>query len=162
MGDRICTNPNCSQINPQSITAFSVDNRAKSKLQSRCKTCRSIFNKEVEHNQVAKTQSKEWRKTHPKEIKAFKYQKYWPNLTYEQSLLEYDKLMLRQNNLCAICGKPETVRHQQGTLRNLAIDHCHATGKVRGLLCSRCNLGLGMFKDEVALLEKTIDYLVNS
>ena len=57
-----------------------------------------------------------------------------------------------QDGKCAICGKePED--------RRLAMDHCHATGRIRGLLCMHCNVGLGMFKDKKELLEQAIAYL---
>jgi hypothetical protein len=44
----------------------------------------------------------------------------------------------------------------------LSIDHCHETGKVRGLLCDACNTGIGRFSDQVDLLQKAIDYLENA
>lgn len=52
--------------------------------------------------------------------------------------------------LCAICG---------ATDRRLDLDHCHTTGKWRGLICQQCNVGLGMFGDEVARLAQAIRYL---
>ena len=68
------------------------------------------------------------------------------------SAAEYDRMIELQNNKCAICGKPETARL-------LAIDHCHASGDVRGLLCGRCNRGIGMFSDDVSKLEAAAKYL---
>lgn len=64
-----------------------------------------------------------------------------------------------QNGCCAICGKQETTRHQSGTLRMLSVDHDHKTGKLRGLLCSKCNLGIGEFDDNPELLEAASNYL---
>lgn len=66
---------------------------------------------------------------------------------------QYDKMLKDQNNLCAICRLPEP------SGRYLAVDHCHTTNKVRGLLCINCNNGLGRFKDNVLALEKAIKYL---
>jgi hypothetical protein len=57
-----------------------------------------------------------------------------------------------QEGKCAICKEPETTRV-------LSIDHCHKTNKVRGLLCQRCNLGLGNFLDSRGNLQSAIDYL---
>jgi len=65
---------------------------------------------------------------------------------------------LKQNGKCAICKKPET-RKTGNKIRELSIDHCHKTGKVRGLLCDSCNNGLGRFKDSVKLLESALKYL---
>ena len=69
-------------------------------------------------------------------------------------------MLKSQNNVCAIC-------HQKfGGGRNsnsrLGIDHCHTTGKVRGLLCSNCNRGLGMFKDSEERLKNALDYIKRS
>lgn len=63
------------------------------------------------------------------------------------------KLMLKkQNGKCAICREPEVKRR-------MSVDHCHKTGKVRGLLCQMCNTSLGGFKDNPKLLKKAINYL---
>ena len=64
----------------------------------------------------------------------------------------YDTLLARQNGHCAIC--PAT----PGRIR-LAVDHCHVTGRVRGLLCTNCNNGLGRFRDDPALLTRAAEYL---
>lgn len=71
----------------------------------------------------------------------------------EVSFEEYSNLFKIQNNQCAICGGEET--------RNkiLSLDHSHETKKIRGLLCSSCNSGLGFFKDSPGLLLKAIKYL---
>jgi Recombination endonuclease VII len=73
---------------------------------------------------------------------------------------EYDTKLAVQNGLCAICGNPE-VRLNPLTQepRALAVDHCHKTGKIRGLLCSDHNTGLGLFNDDIALLRAAIVYL---
>ena len=63
----------------------------------------------------------------------------------------YADLYNKQGGLCAICGlKPDSRLH---------IDHCHRTGRVRGLLCGACNRGLGMFHDDISSLEKAVLYL---
>lgn len=68
---------------------------------------------------------------------------------------DYDALLYRQNLGCAICGRrPEK--------RALAVDHCHETGRVRGLLCHKCNPGIGIFCDDPALLLKAADYLLKA
>lgn len=69
----------------------------------------------------------------------------------------------RQKGLCAICEQPEkgtNGRWGKKTLQ-LAVDHNHETSKVRGLLCRRCNQGLGKFEDNPELLEKAASYLKN-
>lgn len=69
----------------------------------------------------------------------------------------YDKIFRDQNGVCAICGKPET-RRLRGKLTNLSVDHDHETGEVRGLLCSRCNFGLGQIGD---VLEGALAYIAS-
>jgi hypothetical protein len=64
-----------------------------------------------------------------------------------------EELLVVQKNVCALCKKGESSGKQ------LSIDHCHTTGKIRGLLCSRCNLGLGLFKDNQEVLAAAIKYL---
>lgn len=82
---------------------------------------------------------------------------------YNLSPDDYFKIVEKQNNLCAICKKPETVKTNKGDrIRGLAIDHCHTTGKVRGLLCSKCNKAIGLLKDNIELLESAIEYLKNN
>ena len=69
----------------------------------------------------------------------------------------YDSLYTKQSGCCAICGK-----HNSKLKRNLAADHCHDSNKIRGLLCGRCNRGLGYFKDNPDLLFQAISYLKRS
>ena len=73
---------------------------------------------------------------------------------------EYDQLLKKQNGVCAICGKPETAKRKDGKLLPLSVDHKHdGTKKVRGLLCSNCNRGIGMFQDDPERLERAAAYL---
>ncbi len=65
---------------------------------------------------------------------------------------EYDKMLLSQNGVCKICKKTNSDR-------GLAVDHDHKTGKVRGLLCTKCNTGLGQFEDSAEMLELAAQYL---
>lgn len=73
---------------------------------------------------------------------------------YGITLAEYDNLLEKQEYKCAICGTEKT---ENG--KSFAVDHSHKTGKVRGLLCNKCNIGLGHFNDDNNLLLKAISYL---
>ena len=75
---------------------------------------------------------------------------------YGITLDDYAQMLKLQNNRCAICNGTATGNRRQ---KNLSVDHCHTTGKVRGLLCHGCNSGIGYMKDDIELLEKAIDYL---
>ncbi len=73
------------------------------------------------------------------------------------SLDEYRALHEAQDGRCAICGDRETARRRGGdSPRDLAVDHCHITGKVRGLLCFMCNTSLGRIEGRVSAFA---DYL---
>lgn len=61
---------------------------------------------------------------------------------------EYHKMYMKQYGVCAICEEEAT-----------HVDHSHKTGKIRGLLCNRCNLGLGLFRDDHVLLSLAAQYL---
>lgn len=67
---------------------------------------------------------------------------------------EYTRMVAAQGGGCAICGATEC---DDG--RRLHVDHCHETGKVRGLLCAACNHGLGKFRDSPLLLRRAVEYL---
>lgn len=73
---------------------------------------------------------------------------------------DYQQMLDRQQGLCASCHKPETAfdkRHQ--ALRRLTVDHCHKTGKIRGLLCTRCNRALGFLEDDAELVRGLLRYI---
>lgn len=73
---------------------------------------------------------------------------------YGITVEEYEELSAHQNHVCWICGKKETTKDGY-----LHVDHCHKTGKIRGLLCGLCNRGIGALGDSIELLEKAIEYL---
>lgn len=90
-----------------------------------------------------------------------KFQGYELKKNYGITKEEYDLMFTTQQGVCAICGNPErAVKNKSQTLRNLAVDHCHTTGKIRGLLCTHCNQGIGNFRDNPDFLTKAIEYLM--
>lgn len=66
---------------------------------------------------------------------------------------QYEAIAKEQNYVCAICKKPDPCN------RALAVDHCHTTQKVRGLLCVNCNMALGNFQDNIEYLRAAIEYM---
>lgn len=68
------------------------------------------------------------------------------------TLEQHQEMLDQQGHVCAICGGIDNNKR-------LAVDHCHTTSEIRGLLCSKCNQGLGLFKDDPALLAKAAEYL---
>lgn len=80
---------------------------------------------------------------------------------YGISLDEYNTTLLQQGGVCAICKQPETAKDNAGkNVRNLSVDHCHSTGKNRGLLCGRCNRAIGLFLDTPLLLVEAAAYVL--
>lgn len=79
---------------------------------------------------------------------------------YGITLDDFAVILASQNGVCALCGCAETHQDKWNSpFRNLRVDHSHATGKVRGLLCHHCNAGLGHFKDSPELLARASTYL---
>jgi len=76
-------------------------------------------------------------------------------VTYGLTVKQYEDMLAAQNNACAICFS----KKPGGRTKMFFIDHCHTTGKVRGLLCMRCNTGLGLFLDNPKFLSNAISYL---
>jgi hypothetical protein len=114
-------------------------------LHNQCKACVSIANRK-------------WRAANPEKKKA-QNRSHNPSRDYyrygvrKYGLTEqtYEQMLLAQCGLCAICSQP--------CERRLSVDHDHDTGRVRGLLCSGCNLGLGNFRDNPDFLARAIKYL---
>lgn len=78
---------------------------------------------------------------------------------YGLSETDFSNMYEKQNGKCFICG--DAIRNPFISMsgKNQAVDHCHETGNVRGLLCKPCNTGLGMFQENETILLKAIDYL---
>lgn len=88
--------------------------------------------------------------------------RYWLMFKYGLTLEQYAKMLEEQGGVCKICEKPESyIDVRFGKIRPLVVDHCHTTGKVRGLLCNNCNTGLGQVADNIQWFEKAIAYLEN-
>ena len=89
-----------------------------------------------------------------------KYKKRYEKYRIKQygiTIEEYNTIFETQDGCCAICGA-----HQSALKNKLCIDHDHETDEVRGLLCSSCNKGLGIFKDDTNALQKAIEYLIKN
>lgn len=79
---------------------------------------------------------------------------------YGITLEQYNQMLEEQNGVCAMCFEPETVKsHHTGEVRYLAVDHDHKTGKVRGLLCFRCNTMLEHFDKDIDKIKAVLAYI---
>jgi len=98
---------------------------------------------------------REYRKQNPEIHKNLDLKK-----SFGINIEDYKQMLKDQEGVCAICHQPEiTYDSKQKKTRSLAVDHCHTTNKVRGLLCAHCNHAIGKFKDNLDLLRNAINYL---
>ncbi len=114
------------------VTEYYKAHRNTDRLQSYCKPC-GIKN------------GAEWRKRPSSKIKD-KQRKLITR--YGVTQLQYNDLLESQNGLCKICSVPPTSKRNQEKY-SLSVDHCHKTGKIRGLLCKSCNLAVGGVADNI-------------
>jgi hypothetical protein len=130
----------------------------------RCPVCKTTEHPKAESKghlckPCAKKRAIDWYKNNP--------EKYFYNqikAKYGITKTDYLSLLEAQDSKCAICNEKETSPNiwKKGETRRLAIDHCHKTGIIRGLLCYRCNTTLGKIEDNKELLLKMVNYLEES
>lgn len=133
--EKVC--PGCDQTKP--IDDFGKCARTRDGHQARCRKCQS------------KT-AMAWNKANPER---FSRNRRNSRLRTEYGIGPegYEALMESQGGVCAICGRPPAPR------KPLHVDHCHDSGRVRGLLCRSCNQALGLFEDQPEWLRRAADYL---
>jgi len=95
---------------------------------------------------------KRWRAKNPETAKQRSRDKEYRR-KYGITLAEYDELLKAQLGVCAICEM------SCDTGNNLAVDHCHVTNKVRGLLCKNCNTAIGLLRDDAERIMKAAEYV---
>lgn len=124
--------------------------------ESRCKVCILEMKSKNYHKNLAVNREKSRVKALEFRKKNKGYQrKYDLKRVYNMSINDYDLMLEQQNSRCKIC----LTENAGGKHKKFYIDHCHKTGKVRGLLCTGCNLALGGFRDNIESLKRAIDYL---
>lgn len=164
MKNKICSR---CQITKE-ISEFYSDKRASDGLSCHCKKCQNKATIESRNKNRKKWDlySKKYAFEHKKD-KAEYYKKHKNNYINNRlknkfgiTLNDYNQMLITQNGVCAICGKPETsLDNYSYNIKALTVDHNHKTGKVRGLLCMNCNRCLGLLKDNVNTLNNAIKYL---
>ena len=131
----------CGEVKP--ISEFSKRYDYPDRTLSACKDCERIRKRDYAR--------KRFKDPGLRRAVSFR-QKLW---TYGITATEYESLLKESGGECAICQRPfggEAPR----------IDHCHTTGKIRGLLCHNCNAALGLFKDSPEVLSRAVEYLNDS
>ena len=129
--------------------------------------CKSCWSKGTKNwRQKNKRKCAEFTKKYRQKLKEKMSEKEWSDFHREINLMskfnispeEYNIIFEEQYGLCAICGKKETAT-RLGKIKKLAIDHDHETGQIRGLLCQRCNMAIGLFDEDTNKLKNAIKYL---
>ena len=118
---------------------------------AKCKICREEYltSYRLANREKILKRKNIWKKKNPDKVKSASLMS-----DYGINLNEYNNLLLKQKYCCAICEA------NQATLTlALAVDHCHKTNKIRGLLCQRCNRAIGLFNDDAKYLKAAIAYL---
>jgi predicted methyltransferase len=113
-----------------------------------------IKNKNPNSLAKARERQRKWAASNPE--KAFITMQNARLAKYGIDLAKRSEMSINQDHKCKICGKPEDLQ-----TKKMAVDHCHETGKVRGLLCDPCNRGLGLFYDNPETLLKAANYILN-
>lgn len=143
----------CKKSKP--LSKFNKVAKGKYGVYAKCKLCckekqRIYREANPERTKEIQTQSKEKRKREKPNDKFYNFIRAEFNMTPE----EYETIRINQNFKCALCDRPESEFKKR-----LHLDHCHNSNKVRGLLCPKCNMGLGLFHDNIEVLQKAINYL---
>ncbi|KKN47740.1 hypothetical protein LCGC14_0659740 [marine sediment metagenome] len=136
------------------LKEFSVNRATKDGKECYCKNCKSKKHKEYRLGNLEYVRSinRTWKRNHPKITREYRLKKYNINIDI------YNKMLEKQNGVCAVCGCLE-LKVINGKTYRLSVDHCHKTETIRGLLCQRCNAGLGCFLDNIEYMKNAIKYL---
>lgn len=137
--------------NPAVPTCGHPDRRVKG--HGKCEKCYDVeYYRRPDKAEAARARTRKWREENPERVRENEYRSHVKR-KFGVVGERYVATLLAQGGGCAICGNPPA----EG--KRLFVDHCHATGKVRALLCLACNSGLGQFKDSPELLETAARYV---
>ena len=143
------------------MSKFGKDKHRKSGLTVHCKACRNKANREyLNKNPGLKKKINDRYKKYRKEYYSRPENKAKLRDNHLQSQFglthdDYEKILAEQNGVCWICKEHRVAKNKE----YMAIDHCHSSGKIRGILCNWCNKALGAFRDDIDLLKNAIEYL---
>ena len=139
----------CTKCNTEKELTEFYGQLTRGTLRASCKSCE----KQRRKTYYQQHRSEEQEKSRNYNRKNRKYHRN-KSLQYKYGIddIKYTTMWNHQKGKCLVCNEPEQDKA-------LAVDHCHTTGNVRGLLCSNCNTGLGQFQDNPELLYKAAEYL---
>ena len=139
--------PTCKVEKPLSAYTIVKSGKRKGHPAGACKDCRTELHKTRKRNDPSIYERIEW----PCKLKRLY------GLTVEQ----YDNILSEQKGRCAICGSESSQSRSYKLVgrAKFSVDHCHTTGKVRGLLCTKCNRALGLMNDSIESVLRMAEYL---
>jgi hypothetical protein len=155
--------------NAAKVKAYNREYRAAHKDEANARN-RKYKTKRTRDPQKSAEYKRKWRASHQEQVKAYA-KKRWSKLRlttgpatnrlgrlkrYGLTVEAYRQLVDAQAGLCAICRRQPTGRGQAGILH---VDHDHVTGKIRALLCTRCNTALGLLLDDPTIVQEAVEYL---
>jgi len=145
----------CSKCKKRkSVDLFSKRKRNIDGFHGQCKSCKNSYQHKYQQTEKWKLYQKKWRRSEKGRLS--ERNSYFKN-KYNITLNDYNRMSKEQKGVCAICGKKETHKNQFN-IKRLAVDHDHKTGKVRGLLCIKCNTLLKAL-EENGFIKKAQKYL---
>ena len=123
------------------------------KSQQKCKEKKKVYMKiyELENKEKIKERNKKWKNKNKEKIRDQNLKRM-----YGISSLDYENILESQHGKCCICLIHWTQTKEN---RKLVVDHCHTTGKIRGLLCMNCNKSLGFLKDNKEIISNMLIYI---
>ena len=139
----------CKQCKEEKLkSAFHKDLSTVAGIRAICKTC--VQENRQQDKEIEKR--KQWRDSQDSTLlRAGKMVSVLRRLGYKVPKSDYLEIINEAGNTCPICDNPFK--------KVPSMDHCHDTNKIRGLICNDCNIGLGMFKDNIQSLANAVSYL---
>lgn len=153
-GDTHRTCHRCCEVLPLSMFQTYTHSDGEKRTRRTCRLCR---NTQARESEAKKREAPD----HQEYLQQRRFQANYSriNSQYSLSKTEYEQMLKDQCGLCAICGNQESRTRNGKTLR-LCIDHNAETGQIRGLLCSTCNVAIGMLGHDPVLVSAAVQYLL--
>lgn len=105
-----------------------------------------------------KEYQKKYRRAHHTKLKSYDRARYYRR-THKLEIAQAEELLRAQNGICVLCGLQLKLFGTRHSPSSACVDHDHATGRMRSILCRACNTGLGLFRESSALLRKAASYI---
>lgn len=146
MATKTCKN--C--LEEKNLKAFCTKKSSADGLSGKCRDCAISYARQYRKDSPEKT-----RATYKKRYKRIRESAL--RRKYDISLEDYESMLKDQDGKCGICGTMTPSNRK--AVKHMYIDHCHTTGQVRGLLCSKCNSSIGLLNDDPALVRRAVTWL---